>query len=241
MFAVAFVLFLFGSGCVRDARGQVYAAGSLEGPDYFACGGQDRNGTPALRLDGCTETKGSDGKHNINCTGESDKRGFANLTDCTSTGDPTVIYTGCSAVVIDSRGYNLTGPIDIFLSKCFGNRYLDEQNRCVSVNDNDHRPKNCTEVLSEYEKRKPAPTNNDNAATREDKKESPKQKQNDSPATRQQRSEVNVTEQNRPTSVERNESKEVTTPHTSTSSATVLLMGLHARVFCVLQLLRLLK
>ncbi|KAH8616491.1 hypothetical protein ERJ75_000474000 [Trypanosoma vivax] len=241
MFAVAFVLFLLGSGCARDVRGQNVAGSRDSAGDYFACG-EDRDGTPTIRLDGCTETKGSDGKHNINCSGKNGG-GFANLTDCTSTGDPTVLYTGCSAVVIDSRGYNLTGPIDIFVSNCFVHPDQHNENECGSVDPGQphNRPKNCTEVLSEYEKRKPAPTNNGNAPTTEDKKESPKQKQNDGPATSPQRSEVNATEQNRPTSVERNESREVTTPHTSTSSGTVLLTGLHARVFCVLQLLRLLK
>ncbi|KAH8617106.1 hypothetical protein ERJ75_000415300 [Trypanosoma vivax] len=239
MFAVAFVLFLLGNGCVSCVCGQQEAAGSHKGPDYFACGGENWGDSPTP-LGKCDVTKDSGDKLNINCSRTNDP-GSTNLTNCTSTGDSEVIYMGCNGTL--PRQPDTPGPFYIFVSSCFVNRYTHDVKKCGSVDPGQphSRPKNCTEVLSEYEKRKPAPTNNSNAVTREDKKESPKQKQNDSPATRQQRSEVNVTEQNRPTSVERNESKEVTTPHTSTSSGTVLLMGLHARVFCALQLLRLLK
>ncbi|KAH8603919.1 hypothetical protein ERJ75_000851700 [Trypanosoma vivax] len=239
MFAVAFVLFLFGNGCVRDARCQNVAR-NLEGPDYFACSEQNDNGHPAP-LGKCVATGGNGINYNINCSSHNGfLRQTANLTNCTHTGDKKVVYTGCNGTV--TSRVDTPGPFDIFVSSCFVHPGSHNEKECGSVNSNDqHKALNCTEVLSEYEKRKPAPTKNDNAPTTEDKKESPKQKQNDSPATRPQRSEVNVTEQNRPTSVERSESREVTTPHTTTSSGTVLLTGLHARVFCALQLLRLLK
>ncbi|CCD18580.1 hypothetical protein ERJ75_001211300 [Trypanosoma vivax] len=236
MFAVAFVLFLLGNGCVRDARCQNVAR-NLEGPDYFACDTQKNDGH-ATSLRKCIATNDSGDKHNINCSDEHGS-GLANLTDCAPTTDSTVLYTGCRGTM--PRISNSSGPFTIFVSGCFSDPKTHDPNKCGSVNDLNHGPQNCTKVLSEYEKRKPAPTNNGSVVTREDKKEMPKQKQNDGPATRPQRSEVNATEQNRPTSVERNESKEVATPHTSTSSGTVLLTGLHARVFCALQLLRLLK
>ncbi|KAH8609364.1 hypothetical protein ERJ75_001209700 [Trypanosoma vivax] len=240
MFAVAFVLFLLGNGCVRDARGQNGVARSLgTNGYYYACGGQNRDGM-ATPLGKCNATKNSGNKHNINCPGDEQKRGSANLTECAPTKDLTVLYTDCNGTVEESPNHTITGPFTVFITKCFGNRYADDQNGCASVHDH-HSAFNCTKVLSDYQTRNPTPTNNGSVVTRGDKKESPKQKQNDGPANMPQRSEVNVTEQNRPTSVERNESREVTTPHTSTSSGTVLLMGLHARVFCVLQLLRLLK
>ncbi|KAH8607724.1 hypothetical protein ERJ75_001382700 [Trypanosoma vivax] len=244
MFAVAFVLFLLGSGCVRDARGlanNLESRNNAEG--YYACGGENRNEeeTPLRK---CNVTVTSDDKRSIKCSGgmDTEKRGSADLTGFAPAGDSIVLYTDCNGTVIVSPNHTLTGPFTIY-SDCFSDANTHDANKCGSVDPGQphNRPKNCTEVLSEYEKRKPAPTKNDNAPTTEDKKESPKQKQNDSPATRQQRSEVNATEQNRPTSVERNESKELTAPHTSTRSGTVLLTGLHARVFCVLQLPRLLK
>ncbi|KAH8617204.1 hypothetical protein ERJ75_000394000 [Trypanosoma vivax] len=157
MFAVAFVLFLLGNGCVRDARCQNEAVGTIRNNgDYYACCEQNRgDGPPALLLDDCSETKGSDGKHNINCTGGEDpvKGGFANFTGCTFTGDTTVIFTGCSVIVIDSHGYNITGPVDIFVSKCFADKDTHDVNKCGIMESREHhRHPNCTEVLSDYQK-----------------------------------------------------------------------------------------